>query len=54
MVIKHVIFFAEQWGEFAVSSIRLTIEPDHPDVVILSRTNGRRLYDEVQIQANGK
>ncbi|OZC07891.1 hypothetical protein X798_05103 [Onchocerca flexuosa] len=43
----------EQWGEFAVSSIRLTIEPDHPDVVILSRTNGRRLYDEIQIQVNG-
>uniref|UniRef100_A0A915Q5F8 Anillin homology domain-containing protein n=1 Tax=Setaria digitata TaxID=48799 RepID=A0A915Q5F8_9BILA len=43
----------EQWGEFAVSSIRLTVEPDKPDVVILSRTNGRRLYDEIQIQVNG-
>ncbi|EJD74383.1 hypothetical protein LOAG_18295 [Loa loa] len=43
----------EQWGEFAVSSIRLTVEPDHPDVLILSRTNGRRLYDEIQIQVNG-
>ncbi|VBB30128.1 unnamed protein product [Acanthocheilonema viteae] len=43
----------EQWGEFAVSSIRLTIEPDHPEVVILSRMNGRRLYDEIQIQVNG-
>ncbi|MCP9258165.1 hypothetical protein DINM_002679 [Dirofilaria immitis] len=42
----------EQWGEFAVSSIRLTIEPDRPDIVILSRTNGRRLYDEIQIQTN--
>ncbi|VDM12716.1 unnamed protein product [Wuchereria bancrofti] len=43
----------EQWGEFAVSSIRLTVEPDHPDVVVLSRMNGRRLYDEIQIQVNG-
>ncbi|CAG9532397.1 unnamed protein product [Cercopithifilaria johnstoni] len=43
----------EQWGEFAVSSIRLIVEPDHPDVVILSRMNGRRLYDEIQIQVNG-
>ncbi|KAK6102508.1 Cell division protein anillin family protein [Brugia pahangi] len=43
----------EQWGEFAVSSIRLTVEPDHPDVLLLSRMNGRRLYDEIQIQVNG-
>ncbi|VDM95793.1 unnamed protein product [Thelazia callipaeda] len=42
----------EQWGEFAVSSIRLTTEPEKPDVVILSRRSGRRLYDEIQIEAN--
>ncbi|VDN35417.1 unnamed protein product [Gongylonema pulchrum] len=42
----------EKWGEFAVSSIKLTIEPSKPDVVTLSRTSGRRLYDEIQVNGS--
>ncbi|KHN77068.1 Rhotekin, partial [Toxocara canis] len=39
----------ERWGEFAVSSVKLTCEPRSTQSATVSRANGRRLYDEIQI-----
>uniref|UniRef100_A0A0M3HNR8 PH domain-containing protein n=1 Tax=Ascaris lumbricoides TaxID=6252 RepID=A0A0M3HNR8_ASCLU len=41
----------ERWGEFAVSSVKLTSEPRSAQPATVSRTNGRRLYDEIQINS---
>ncbi|VDK63154.1 unnamed protein product [Anisakis simplex] len=39
----------ERWGEFAICPVKLTSEPRATEPATLSRANGRRLYDEIQI-----
>lgn len=43
------IFDCEKWGEFAVSSVKLTSDHSKPEIPSLCRASGRRLYDEIQV-----